>query len=214
MPQLQTSHSETAPDTIELRTDEELLRSFVGDADKACFEVLLKRYRHELYNYLRRYLGNDEHAEDAFQLTFLRVYQKAALFDPKRRFRPWLYGIATHQAIDLQRRCKRQNHQSLDWSSDDSESRSSSAASSIPDHRAPEGDLLVEAEFRDRMLAAVDQVGEPGKSAIELIYLQGLSYKDAADALEVPVGTVKSRVHSAIRKLSAIWQRNEEQSGN
>ena len=59
------------------------------------------------------------------------------------------------------------------------------------------------------MRDAVAEVGEPGRSALELIYLQGLSYRDAADSLGVPVGTVKSRVHSAIRKLSAIWQRSE-----
>ena len=58
------------------------------------------------------------------------------------------------------------------------------------------------------MEAAIEEVGEPGRSALELVYLQGLPYRDAAEVLDVPVGTVKSRVHSAIRKLSAIWQRN------
>ncbi|MCA9133098.1 MAG: hypothetical protein KDA45_08080, partial [Planctomycetales bacterium] len=57
---------------------------------------------------------------------------------------------------------------------------------------------------------AIEQVGEPGRSALELVYLQGLPYRDAAEVLAVPVGTVKSRVHSAIRKLAAIWQRSEK----
>ncbi|GAB5404456.1 MAG: RNA polymerase sigma factor [Aureliella sp.] len=188
--------------------DEELLRHFVENRDRACFEALVARYRHEIYNYLRRYLGNEDQAEDAFQLAFLRVYQKAEKFDLNRRFRPWLYGVATNQAIDLQRKCNRQAHQSLDWSSDDDESRGTSHAAAIPDHRQSDSDLLVEAEFRERMRASIDEVGEPGRSALELIYLQGLSYRDAAESLEVPVGTVKSRVHSAIRKLAAIWERN------
>lgn len=189
------------------QTDEELLTKFLESADHNSFETLVRRYQHEVYNYLRRYLGDDAAAEDAFQLTFVRVYQKAAQFDFTRRFRPWLYGIATNQAIDLQRRNKRRTHQSLDVESGKVDSRSTSHAASIPDHRQPEEDPLITAEFRERMREAVDQVGEPGRSALELVYLQGLPYKVAADALNVPVGTVKSRVHSAIRKLSAIWQR-------
>jgi RNA polymerase sigma-70 factor (ECF subfamily) len=191
-------------------TDETLLREFVELGNRGSFETLLRRYQHEIYNYLRRYLADDNLAEDAFQLTFLRVYQKASHFDLSRRFRPWLYGVATNQAIDLKRRIKRRSHQSLDVSSDNSDSRVSTPAAAIPDHRAAETDPLVEAEFRDSMRAAIEEVGEPGRSALELVYLQGLAYKDAAEILDVPVGTVKSRVHSAIRKLAAIWERNTQ----
>lgn len=209
MAQLSTSTKLASADAT-LATDEELLRRFVENTDRKSFETIVRRYRHEIYNYLRRYLGNDELAEDAFQLAFLRVYQKAGQFDLNRRFRPWLYGVATNQAIDLQRKCNRQAHQSLDWTSSDTESRGTSHAASIPDHRQGDADILVEGEFRERMRAAVHNVGEPGRSALELIYLQGLSYRDAAEALDVPVGTVKSRVHAAIRKLAAIWQRTNE----
>lgn len=200
----QTTHA-TIPDT-----DEELLRNFVESGDRVSFEQLMRRYQHEIYNYLRRYLADDNLAEDAFQLTFVRVYQKAAQFDLTRRFRPWLYGVATHQAIDLKRRDKRRTHQSLDGSPKTGSARGSSQAASIPDHRLPSGDPLLQAELRDQMRAAIEEVGEPGRSALELIYLQGLPYRDAAEILDVPVGTVKSRVHSAIRKLSVIWQRNTE----
>lgn len=202
------SPSKLSESTLSSATDEELLRRFVENSDRSSFEFLLGRYRHEMYNYLRRYLGNDELAEDAFQLAFLRVYQKADKFDLNRRFRPWLYGVATNQAIDLQRKCNRQAHQSLDWTSDEDQSRGTSHAAAIPDHRQGDKDELVEAEFRERMRASINEVGEPGRSALELIYLQGLSYRDAAESLEVPVGTVKSRVHSAIRKLATIWERN------
>lgn len=189
-------------------TDEELLRKFVDLGDRGSLETLIRRYQHELYNYLRRYLADDNLAEDAFQLTFISVYQKAAQFDLTRRFRPWLYSVATNQAIDLKRRDKRRAHQSLDISSPLTDARSSSQAATIPDHRGAEGDPLLDAELRDNMRAAINEVGEPGRSALELIYLHGMAYKDAAEILNVPVGTVKSRVHSAIRKLSVIWQRN------
>ncbi|MFK7738501.1 MAG: RNA polymerase sigma factor [Pirellulaceae bacterium] len=189
-------------------SDEQLLAKFISDRDRDSFECLMRRYQHEIFNYLRRYLGDESAAEDAFQLTFVRVYEKAQYFDIERRFRPWLYSVATNQAIDLKRRNKRRVHQSLDATANDSESRATSHAAAIPDHRQPSEDPLVTTEFTERMRAAVEEVGEPGRSALELVYLQGLPYKEAAEILDVPVGTVKSRVHSAIRKLSAIWQRN------
>lgn len=194
--------------TTGLLTDEELLRAFADGGDRASFESLVGRYKHEIYNYLRRYLGDDALAEDAFQTTFVRVFQKSEQFDVSRKFRPWLYGIATHQAIDLKRRSKRRAFQSLDTPASGSDARESTHAANIADYRQSTVDPLEQAELRSRMESAIEEVGEPGRSALELVYLQGLPYRDAADILDVPVGTVKSRVHAAIRKLAAIWQRS------
>jgi RNA polymerase sigma-70 factor (ECF subfamily) len=190
--------------------DEDLLRAFVEAGDRHAFETLVRRYQSEIYHYLRRYMGDDDQAEDAFQLTFVKVYKKVEQFDLQRRFRPWLYGIATHQAIDLKRRNKRRLHASLDLGSSGDDARGTSQAASIPDHRGSQQDPLEHDELKVKIRAAVEEVGEPGRSALELIYLQGLPYRDAADILDVPVGTVKSRVHAAVRKLANIWKRNEE----
>jgi RNA polymerase sigma-70 factor, ECF subfamily len=195
--------------------DEALIHSFVESADRNSFETLMRRYQHELYNYLRRYLGDDEMAEDAFQLTFVRVFQRAKQFDSSRRFRPWLYGIATHQAIDLKRRNKRRPMCSLDAPGRQSANEpDSNSAAAIADHRCDSTDQLEAMELREQIRTALDLVGEPGRSALELIYLQGMAYRDAADALNIPVGTVKSRVHAAIRKLGVIWQRIVPQQSN
>ena len=204
--------TETVANAAPQSSDEELLSQFVTSGCKTSFEALVRRYQTEIYGYLRRYLNDDDMAEDAFQLTFVRVYQKAEQFDLSRRFRPWLYGIATNQAIDMKRRDKRRAHHSLDIASTNPLSRGSSQAAAIPDHRASEVDPLESDELKVRIRAAVEEVGEPGRSALELIYLQGLPYRDAAEVLNVPVGTVKSRVHAAIRKLTAIWLRNHVSS--
>lgn len=205
--QLTVAGETVADETV---ADEELLRQFVEQGDRRSLETLIRRYQHELYNYLRHYLADDNLAEDVFQLTFVNVYCKAEQFDLTRRFRPWLYSVATHQAIDFKRREKRRTHQSLDITSDPTGARGSSAAAALPDYRQPTEDPLVEGELRDGLRAAIEQVGEPGRSALELIYLQGLPYREAAVALNVPVGTVKSRVHAAVRKLSTIWQRTTD----
>ncbi len=75
--------------------------------DRRLFEELIRRYERELFNYLKQYLGDTQLAEDAFQSTFLQVHLKCDQFDPERRFRPWLYAVATNQAIDTQRQRRR-----------------------------------------------------------------------------------------------------------
>ena len=87
------------PDTLTLSNDEELLDRFRRGVSEA-FGVLLRRYQRELYGYLRRYLGDETLAEDVFQNTFLQVYLKSGQFEAGRAVRPWLYAIATNQAID------------------------------------------------------------------------------------------------------------------
>ena len=188
-------------------SDETLLLAYRDQGDRASLDALVRRYQHELYSFLRRYLGDDGLAEDAFQLTFLQVHKKAALFDGARRFRPWLYSVATNQAIDLKRREKRRRHRSLDISGTTSDLRETTQASALPDHREVGPDPLIMNEQTESIRAALDELGEPGRSAVELVYLQGLQYRDAALVLDVPVGTVKSRVHTAIRKLADIWKR-------
>ena len=88
-------------------TDEQLLHNYRDSGDRELFARLVRRYERELYAYLRRYLGNAEMAEDVFQSTFLQVHLKCDKFDTSRRFKPWLYTVATNQAIDAQRRNKR-----------------------------------------------------------------------------------------------------------
>src|ERR1051325_8707465 len=94
-------------------TDEELLVRYRDTADRQAFAELVRRYERELFSYLRRYLGDASMAEDAFQATFLQVHLKCDQFEEGRKVRPWLYTVATNQAIDAQRRKKRHRNVSL-----------------------------------------------------------------------------------------------------
>lgn len=190
-------------------SDESLLAKFLKSNDRDSFEQLMRRYQHEIYSYLRRYIGDDDLAEDAFQMTFIKVFQRAVQFDPQRRFRPWLYGIATHLAIDLKRHTKRRHFVSLDVPNERQQNRETSAASNLPDHRQEDCQTTMErSELRQQLQSAIQQLGEPSRSVLELVYLQGLPQRDAAQALNVPIGTVKSRLHAAVRKLADVWKRN------
>jgi RNA polymerase sigma-70 factor (ECF subfamily) len=94
-------------------SDEQLLLRYRDQSDVASFEALVHRYERELYSYLRRYVGDAPLADDVFQTTFLQVHQKCRQFQYGRRFRPWLYTIAIHQAIDSLR--KRQRHATVSF---------------------------------------------------------------------------------------------------
>ena len=193
-------------------SDEELLlRTRCGDGE-AAFESLVHRYEHDLFRYLRRYLGNVEMAEDVFQLTFLQVHLKREAFEDGRQFRPWLYAIATNQAIDAQRRNRRHRMVSLDHplghDADAGSLRQLIAGDDTPADEASE-----DREAAEWVRAAVDALPAAQKTVLMLVYHQGLKYRQAADTLGLPVGTVKSRLHGAIRRLTRSLELQQMAAG-
>jgi RNA polymerase sigma-70 factor (ECF subfamily) len=197
--------SETVSYTIE-DSDELLLTQYGRTGERKLFETLMRRYESEIYSYLRRYLGREDLAEDAFQGTFLQVHLKVATFDSTRRFRPWLYAIATNQAIDVQRKCRRRRMVSLDHSYVDSDQRPTSWADHLISETPDPADQVEDRENSLRVQEAVAGLGESMERVIQLVYFQGLKYREAAEILGIPVGTVKSRVHAAIARLGAVWR--------
>jgi len=184
--------------------DEDLFRRFRTRADESAFERLVHRYETELFGYLKRYLGSAEMAEDVFQATFLQVYLKKEGFDEGRRFRPWLYTIATNQAIDAQRRNRRHRMVSLDQRTGDDDVGALVEMLAGRDETADE--RLSGEEAKQWVRAAVEDLPDTLRGALLLVYHQGLKYREAADVLGVPVGTVKSRLHAALLKLNRSWQ--------
>lgn len=184
-------------------SDEELLLR-LQQGDRMALDPLVRRYERELFGYLSRYLGDEELAADVFQNTFLQVFVKIEQYEPGRAARPWLYAIATHQAIDALRRQQRQRDR-VHWY----ENRSIQADATDPaiwDWAAPEdeGDpleLLERSEQHTLVRQAVAQLPELLRQVVLLVYFQGLKYHEAAEVLEIPLGTVKSRLHAALKKL-------------
>jgi len=195
----------TAPESRDLpRSDEDLMDTFRRTGERDLFELLVHRYERELFSYLRRYLGDTQAAEDVFQATFLQVFLKRDQFEPGRRFRPWLYAVATNQAIDAQRRGRRHRMSSLDRVGQGDEGDVGKLVDLLVCHT---GDPLAQVDANERqkwMREAVDKLAEPLRAVVNLVYYQDLKYRDAAEVLGVPVGTVKSRLHVAILKLHEI----------
>lgn len=193
------------------QSDEELLLRFTRGQQEA-FAILVRRYEHELFGYLRRYLGDSTLAEDVFQNTFLQLVVKSSHYERGRPVRPWLYTIATHQAIDALRRHHR--HQKHQRERSDTSLKGLGASEErkdlldLQESRWP-GPLESASvqERNEQVRASVNQLPEFLRQVLLLAYYQGLKYQDIADILGIPVGTVKSRLHAALVKLQEIWSK-------
>jgi RNA polymerase sigma-70 factor (ECF subfamily) len=190
-------------------TDEELLAEYRLAGSPQIFETLVRRYERELYNYLRRFLGNTVLAEDAFQATFMQVHLKCHLFDGERKVRPWLYTVATNQAIDIQRRNRRHRLVSLDRVSRSEHEELGTLINLLKSREDDPGDQMETGERKDWVRDAVAALPEQLRTAVGLVYFKGMKYREAADELDVPVGTVKSRIHSAVKRLGEAWEQNQ-----
>jgi RNA polymerase sigma-70 factor, ECF subfamily len=190
-------------------TDEELLLEYRVTGRPAVFETLVKRYERELYNYLRRFLSNQVLAEDAFQATFMQVHLKCHLYDDSRKVRPWLYTVATNQAIDIQRRNRRHRLVSLDRPNRVQHDELGSLVDVLSGREGEPSNDFETGERKEWIRKAVAALPDQLQSAVKLVYFRGMKYREAADELEVPVGTVKSRLHSAVKRLGQAWEENQ-----
>ena len=195
------------PDNPPLTESDEKLLARLREGDREAFGPLVKKYERELFGYLRRYLGDDDLADDVFQNTFLQVFLKIRQYEPGRPARPWLYAIATNQAIDALRRRNRRiadrPADSLAVSDEEGEPRPLLELLPATGDSPPE--VADRSEQAELIRASVARLPELLRQAVLLVYFQGLKYQDAADILGIPVGTVKSRLHGALTKLTEEW---------
>ncbi len=157
---------------------------------------------------MRRYLGEFTLAEDVFQNTFLQFHQRLELYDASRPVRPWLYTIATNQAIDTLRKSGRHDQVSLDANAS-SDEEGGTFAELIEGKAAEPLEALIGAERQQWVHNAVSNLPERLRLVLILAYYQGLSYREIAEVLNVPVGTVKSRLHTAVSRLAELWRQSE-----
>ncbi len=193
------------------RSDEELLKLFrAGNA--SAFDALVHRYEGELFGYLNRYLRNRELAEDTFQTTFMTVYQKAETFEEGKRFKPWLYAIATNQAIDASRKRKRRQTISLEneWDSGESSAKAGSLRDVLEsNNEKPDSSAMMD-EKKVQVRQAIDTLPENLRQVVLLAYFHEFKYQEISEVLEIPLGTVKSRLHAALEKFQQSWERMQD----
>ena len=186
------------------RTDEALLAAHI-DGDIGAFPELMERYKNDILHFLIRFMGSRAAAEDVFQEAFLQVHISAETFDLKRRFKPWLFTIAANKGRDWHRKHSKRTMMSLsqDVGREGEGARFVDLLES--DQELPDANLL-ETEQADQVRAAVDALPSHLREILLLSYFQQMSYTQIADSLEIPLGTVKSRLHAAVAAFSSLWE--------
>jgi RNA polymerase sigma-70 factor (ECF subfamily) len=186
-------------------TDEKLLEQYLN-GDLASFRQLVSRYERELFAFLARFLGDRAAAEDVFQEAFLQVHQSGHSFDPTRRFRPWLFTIAANKARDLMRSKARRPaaplHAEISGGNGDGGTFIDLMAADLP----PIDEPARRNELAGQVREVVHQLPDHLREILMLSYFHQFPYKQIADILEIPLGTVKSRLHAAVAMFADTWK--------
>ncbi|HET6347474.1 MAG TPA: RNA polymerase sigma factor [Candidatus Krumholzibacteria bacterium] len=168
--------------------------------DKRAFETLVRRHMTDAFYVAYGFVGNAEDARDLSQEAFVKAYQARARFDETRPFYPWLYRILKNHCLNFVTRGRR--HISLD---DENEHReiASNAASPL--------ETMEERETCRLVRAALDRLSEDHREIIVLKNFQEHSYREIADILGIPIGTVMSRLFYARQALRAVIEDMERE---
>ncbi|MDB5172358.1 MAG: polymerase ECF-type sigma factor [Phycisphaerales bacterium] len=196
------------------RADEQLLDDY-RHGEASAFGQLVARYQRELYHFLVRFLGNRASAEDVFQETFLQVHQSAEQFDPARRFRPWLFTIAANKARDLIRSQARRPTNPLQASISPGDGESGEFIDLMKSAAEMPGEPMEKRELQQLVHNTVTSMPEHLREILLLSYFHQFPYKQISEILDIPLGTVKSRLHAAVAHFAERWKAtNEKKSSN
>jgi RNA polymerase sigma-70 factor, ECF subfamily len=186
-------------------TDEDLLHAYVK-GDRSAFTTLVQRYERELFHFLSRFLGDRSAAEDMFQEAFLQVHQSAAQFDPGRRFRPWLFTIAANKARDYLRVQSRKHTSPLEAAINRTDEDGGHFVDLMQASDSLPGMELEKSELQSLVHKTVQELPVNLREIVLLAYFHQFPYKQISEMLQVPLGTVKSRLHAAIADFAHRWR--------
>ena len=176
-------------------TDEELISRFQNGDERAYVE-LVNRYKERLLNFVFQFLGDIEQAEDVVQDTMLRLYEKKHYYKEIAKFSTWLYTIARNLANTELRKKKRRKTTYLSQLSKERQFE-------IPAIQDDVDQPLQNEYVNDRIQSAINNLSEHFKVVIILRDIQELSYEEISNIVEVPLGTIKSRINRARIQLQA-----------
>ncbi len=183
-------------------TDEKLIARF-QDGDINAYNELVNRYKDKLLNFVFRYFNNREQAEDVVQETMIKLYTHASYYKNIAKFSTWIYTIAKNNALTELRKNKRKQTDSL-WTNEgkpiDIETKGESLEKTVHNQIAVE-----------ELNKYLDEIPENFRVAVVLRDFQELSYEEISKILEIPIGTIKSRINRGRIQLSEKMKHFKEQ---
>lgn len=174
-------------------TDERLIKQF-QEGDRHAFDELVKRYKDRLHNFVYRYMNNQTLAEDVVQETMIKLYTHKHYYKPIAKFSTWIYTVAKNLALTELRKNKRRRTNSL-WTDDGRPIDIEMGGESL-DNKV-QNELAVE-----ELKKCLDKIPENFRIAVVLRDFQELSYEEISKILEIPIGTIKSRINRGRLQLA------------
>tara|TARA_Y100001968_G_C19237884_1_gene657880 strand:- start:207 stop:794 length:588 start_codon:yes stop_codon:yes gene_type:complete len=177
-----------------LYSDEDLIKRF-QDGDEQAYVELVNRYRDRLMNFVYRFTSDSEQSEDIVQETLIKLYTHKHYYKNIAKFSTWIYTIAANYAKTELRKKKNRKVTNLSQMSSDEKDYDLPAVQ-------PETDQIIESEYLEkRIQAAINTLPLHFKTVVVLRDVQELSYDEISNIVEVPLGTVKSRINRARLQL-------------
>ena len=186
-------------------TDAELLACF-AEGDEAAFREIVTRYKNGLYAFLKQFLNYQDMVEDAFQETFLQLFTSRASFDTSRPLRPWLFTIAANKAKDALRKRQRTAATTIGTIADSQEMSFDEVLNALASDRTVPYESLEKNELSSQVGQVIADMPENLREILILAYFNKFSYKQMAQILSIPIGTVKSRLHTAVGRFAKEWK--------
>ncbi|MEQ8766279.1 MAG: sigma-70 family RNA polymerase sigma factor [Planctomycetota bacterium] len=186
----------TTDEIVRERSDAELIRE-ARNGDGASFEELVHRYRRRAFFAALSFMRNQEDALDIVQESFMKAFRALGDFDLRYPFYPWFHKIVKNTALSLLRKRKRRRFFSLNRVFRDGEEQEMD----VPDATLDPALLTDKSQTNELLLKALSELGEKEREILFLRHFQELSYKEIAQVLQIPIGTVMSRLYHARAKL-------------
>jgi RNA polymerase sigma-70 factor (ECF subfamily) len=177
---------------VGVESDVEVVRRCRG-GDERAYRELIERYRRPLYSLAMRMLRSEQDAEDLAQETFVRMFRALDRYDPSRPFAAWLFTIATRLCID---HLRRRRIRPISLTQRDAESDQDREID-IEDPGLKPDELAAHEEEARHAQTLIDSLPPHYRIVVMLRHQQDLSYEEIAEALSLPLGTVKARIHRA-----------------
>ena len=193
-------------------TDSELLTRYTA-GEEAAFREIVDRYKNSLYAFLGKFLNQHDLVEDVFQETFLQLFSSRESFDKNRPLRPWLFTIAANKAKDALRKWRRTSAVPIGSMTDSEDLSFDDMLNTITSDPTMPYEELEKNETALSVGQIIASMPDNLREILLLSYFQRFSYKQMAEILSIPIGTVKSRLHTAVGRFAKDWKesvRNKE----
>ena len=178
-------------------TDAELIKAY-KKGDTQALEKIMEKYKTPIYSYLLKMVGNRDSANDLFQEIFLKFIKNIQSYNEEKKFANWIYTVAHNTVMDSFRKNKNRYIESLDQSKGED---FKSVAETIASKDLSPENILIKTEISGKIEKAFEILSDEQKEVFIMRHYWGLSFKEIAEILKVPIGTALARMSRALGKL-------------